>query len=261
MLCGVALITCGSVLLFQEGYRMNTARSANASEPKPSNKPSLPPPTPKAANPALTSSETKPGDWKSLFDGKTLTGWKAPDFGGQGKVYVKDGTIVMDMGSSMTGVTWTGPVIRDNYELELEGIRLDGSDFFCTTTFPVGDDPCSFVVGGWGGMVVGLSNVDFEDASNNPTMKTIAFKDNQWYKVRIRVSEAAIETWIDDKPVVFQPRAGHKIGIRYEVELCRPLGISTWCTKGAVRNIRVRSLTPVEIQATHDKVKTSLKVE
>ena len=56
----------------------------------------------------------------------------------------------MEAGSTMTGVTWTGKVLRNNYELTLEGMRLDGSDFFCTTTFPVGDEPCTLVVGGSG---------------------------------------------------------------------------------------------------------------
>ena len=66
------------------------------------------------------------------------------------------------------------------------------------------------------------------------------FKENQWYRVRIRVTDAAIEAWIDDKQMVNQPRKDHKFDIRIECESCRPLGISTWDTTGAVRNIRVR---------------------
>jgi hypothetical protein len=191
--------------------------------------------------------------WKDLFDGKTLTGWKTPEFGGEGKVSVKDGAIVMEMGAAMTGVTYTGEVIRNNYELTLEGMRLDGSDFFCTTTFPVGDDPCTLVVGGWGGMVVGLSNVDFYDASENPTTKTVTFKEKQWYRVRIRVSDAAIEAWIDDQQLVNQARKDHKFSIRIECELCQPLGVSTWCTAGKVRNIRLRKLKPEEVRAIAEK--------
>ena len=261
MLCGLTLIACGSLLLYQEGCRPNAPRVANAAEPAEGGGAPKVDAAAAAREVAEKNALVKAGGWKSLFDGKTLTGWKAPDFGGQGKVYVKDGAIVLEMGSSMTGVTWTGPLIRDNYELELEGIRHDGSDFFCTTTFPVGDDSCSFVVGGWGGMLVGLSNVDFEDASNNLTMKTIAFKENQWYKVRIRVSEGAIETWIDDQQVVNQPRDGHKFSVRFEVDLCRPLGVSTWCTKGAVRNIRIRPLKPEEIQAAREKAKAAAAAE
>ena len=186
---------------------------------------------------------------KDLFDGKTLSGWKVTDFGGQGKVYVQQGAIVMEMGNEMTGITWTGKPPRSNYELSLEGRRLAGHDFFCTTTFPVGKEYCSLVVGGWAGTVVGLSNVDFADASENATTKYKEFKDKQWYRVRIRVTDAKIEAWIDDKPVVEQDRKGHKFGIRMEVDLNRPLGISTWLTKGAVRNIKLRELTAAEVKA------------
>jgi hypothetical protein len=207
-----------------------------------------------AEPPKSTAADAR--DWRDLFDGRTLTGWRAPQFGGEGKVSVKRGAIVMELGSMMTGVTWTGEVIRDNYELRLEGKRLDGSDFFCTTTFPVGKDPCSLVVGGWGGAVVGLSSVDYADASENPTSKTVGFKNDRWYKIRIRVSDAAVEAWIDDAMVVDQPRKDHKFTIRIECDQCRPLGISTWCTTGAVRNIQVRRLKPDEIrtiQQQHDR--------
>jgi len=185
-----------------------------------------------------------PYAWQELFDGKTLKGWKAPEFGGEGEVYVKQGAIILEMGSSLTGITWTGEVPRNDYELCLEGARIDGIDFFCTTTFPVGKDPCTLVVGGWGGMVVGLSNVDYYDASDNLTTTFREFKDKQWYRIRIRVTTAKIEAWIDDHQVVNQPRKGHRFGIRDEVELCKPLGVSSWCTTGGVRNIRIRRLKP-----------------
>jgi hypothetical protein len=235
MLFGLALMSAGAMLLMQQGCQRRepaAPRAAQAEIERPAVRESA----------AERQGPPHAMPWKSLFDGESLAGWKAPQFGGEGKVYVEKGAIVMETGSSMTGVTWTGDVPRNNYELSLEGMKLEGSDFFCTTTFPVGDDPCSLVVGGWGGGVVGLSNVDFHDASNNPTMKIIWFKEKQWYRVRIRVSDAAIEAWIDDEQLINQPRKGHKFGIRSEVELCCPLGICTWVTKGAVRNIRIRAL-------------------
>lgn len=185
-----------------------------------------------------------PYAWKDLFDGKTLSGWKAPQFGGEGKVYVKDGTIVMGMGDTMTGITWTGDVLRDNYELEYEGIRLEGADFFATATFPVGKDACSLVTGGWGGTVVGISSIDYYDAGDNLTTTFHDFKDKQWYKFRVRVTPAKIEAWIGDEQVVNIEREGHKITTRMECDPCRPLGFATYSTTGAVRNIRVRKLRP-----------------
>ncbi len=187
--------------------------------------------------------------WKVLFDGKSLAGWKATNFGGEGAVEVRDGMIVMEMGGDMTGITFTGKPPRTNYELQLEGQRLQGSDFFCTTTFPVGEEHCSLVVGGWGGTVVGLSNVDYYDASDNLTTSFREFKDNTWYAIRIRVSDHKITAWIDDEQAVSQPRKGHKFDLRMEVDLSRPLGVSTWQSSGAVRGIRVRPLTADEIAA------------
>jgi len=192
--------------------------------------------------------EAKP-QWKSLFDGKQLGKWKSTKFGGEGKVEVRDGMIVMPCGSDMTGITYTGKPPRENYELKLQGKRLDGSDFFCTTTFPVGKDYCSLVVGGWGGTVVGLSSVDYYDASDNLTTNFMTFKDDVWYDVRIRVSKHRISAWIGDKQMVNQIREGHKFDIRFEVDPSRPLGISTWQTGGAVRAIEIRDLTPEEIAA------------
>jgi len=210
------------------------------------------PKAPKAGAPAQPAAkDAKPADpyaWRSLFDGKTMAGWKVPNFGGEGEVKIEEGSIVMEMGNPMSGIVCTAKIPNMNYELILEGRRILGNDFFCTTTFPVGESPCSLVVGGWGGTVVGLSCIDFYDASDNPTTQFLDFKTNQWYRVRIRVTESKIEAWIDDEQVVNQETAGHRISIRDEVDLCRPLGVATWCTAGAVRGVRIRKLTPEEEQ-------------
>ena len=117
------------------------------------------------ANRSLAAEPTKEPPSKSLFDGKSLKGWKKTQFGGEGKVEVKDGRIVLHSGGPMTGITWTEDFPKIDYEISLEAMRVDGSDFFCGLTFPVGDKPCSFIVGGWGGGVVGLSSIDGSDAS------------------------------------------------------------------------------------------------
>jgi hypothetical protein len=212
------------------------------------------PPAPaKQAKPAQPAAPAKPAvdpcAWKSLFDGKTLSGWKVLNFGGEGPVKVDQGLIVLGTGNSMTGIACTGDVPKSNYEIALEGKRISGGDFFCTTTFRVGDAPCSFVMGGWSGTVVGLSNVDNYDASENATTKFVDFKTGRWYRVLIRVSDAKIEAWIDDEQLVDQPRAEHKFSIRDECDLCQPLGICSWCTEGGVRNIRIRRLRPEEVAA------------
>ncbi len=178
----------------------------------------------------------------SLFDGKSLGQWAVTDFGGQGDVYVKDGAIYLEMGNDMTGVNWTGPLVRMNYEITLEAMRVSGSDFFCALTFPVADNPCSLILGGWGGGVCGLSNIDYYDAANNETTKFISFEDNKWYRVRLRVTTDRIQAWLDDEELVNIETTGRKIDIRAEVDLSQPLGIATWQTAGAIRNIHLRRL-------------------
>jgi len=181
----------------------------------------------------------------SLFDGKTLGHWKITDFGGQGKVYIKDGIIYLEQGNDMTGITWTGPLVRMDYEITLEAMRVSGSDFFCGLTFPVNDNCCSLILGGWGGSLCGLSNIDYYDAANNETTRFVSFENGKWYHVRLRVTPNRIQAWLDEEgeePLVDIDIAGRKIDTRIEVDLSKPLGIATWQTTGAVRNIRLRKL-------------------
>jgi hypothetical protein len=191
---------------------------------------------------------------KSLFDGKTLDGWKSSYEEHGGKVHVQDGAIVMEKGKKMTGVTYAKKDFpTTDYEVTLEGKKVDGGDFFCTTTFPVGDSHVSLVVGGWGGQVVGLSSINGSDASENETTGSMEFKQDKWYKVRIRVTGPKIEAWIGDEKVVDVARKGKSFSTRIECEACHPFGVATYDTVGAVRDIKVRKLTDAEKKAADEK--------
>lgn len=187
--------------------------------------------------------------WQSLFDGKTLGGWKSSEFGGSDDIEVKDGRLVVGFADGCNGVTWTKDFPKLDYEISLEAMRVDGTDFFCGLTFPVGSSPCSLIVGGWGGSVVGLSSLDGQDAAHNDTTRTMTFKKGAWYRIRLRVTQDRIQAWIDDKPVVDAVTKGRKISIRLEVERSKPLGIASWCTTAAVRDIKYRKLSADEIAA------------
>ena len=177
-----------------------------------------------------------------LFDGETLGQWESTDFGGRGSVYVFDDAIYMAMGNSATGITWKGPLIRMNYELTLEAMRDDGFDFFCGLTFPVGENHCSLILGGWGGSLVGLSSIDGNDASHNETTQVISFENFTWYHVRLRVTSDKIIVWLDNEEIINVVTTGRKVNIRSELDFSKPLGIATWNTIGAVRNIYMRPL-------------------
>lgn len=185
-----------------------------------------------------------PGDAaQNLFDGSTLKGWQITDFAGHGEVTVEKGQIVVHSGAMLTGVSYTNALPKVDYEISLEAMKVDGSDFFCGLTFPVENSYCSFIVGGWGGGVVGLSSIDGMDASENETTKYMKFDSGKWYSIRVQVTRKKIVTWIDNEKIVDQEISDRKISLRPgEIEFSKPFGVATWQTTGALRNIRVRRL-------------------
>jgi hypothetical protein len=180
---------------------------------------------------------------KSLFDGKSLGSWESVDFGGQGEVKVENGAIRVAEGVSLSGIRWTGKdLLRTNYEFSVEAMKLDGNDFFCGIVFPVGKNTCSFVAGGWGGGLTGLSSVDQMNASENETASDQTYEKNRWYKFRLRVTPEKIEVWLDAKQVVNLELANRQISVHPAVESAAPLGLTNYQTPSLFRNITVRKL-------------------
>jgi len=181
---------------------------------------------------------------QSLFDGKSLGAWKSVEFGGEGAVKVENGCIQIAEGASLSGIHWTGEAPpRTNYEFSLEAMKLDGTDFFCGIVFPVGKESCSFVAGGWGGGVTGLSSVDHMNASENETATDQNYVKNKWYTFRLRVTPAKIEVWIDGKSVVHLELANRQISVHPAVESAVPLGLTNYQTSSQFRNIRLKKLS------------------
>lgn len=174
-----------------------------------------------------------------IFNGRNLDGWEITNFGPQGPVYVSGDQVILGMGDGCTGITYKKAFPEINYNVTLEAKRVDGTDFFCGMTFPVGRDPCTLIVGGWGGTTVGLSSIDGKDASENETTSLMKFENNRWYRIGLLVKENEIKAWIDDSLVVDFNRNGKRLSIRPEVELSKPFGIASWRTTAAIRNIKV----------------------
>ena len=177
-----------------------------------------------------------------LFNGKTLEGWEITNFGPQGPVYVSGNEIILVMGDGCTGITWKKQFPVINYKVTLEAKRVSGNDFFCGMTFPVNDEPCSLIIGGWGGTVVGLSSINKMDASENETTTLRKFEANHWYKICLIVKKDTIKALIDDEVVVDFAIGKKSLSIRPEVELSKPFGIASWKTTAALRNIRVEKI-------------------
>jgi hypothetical protein len=177
-----------------------------------------------------------------LFDGKTLTNWEVTSFGTEGPVLVSEGKIVINMGEGCSGINWTNDFPKVNYEVNLEARKTVGNDFFCGLTFPVNEEFCSLIVGGWGGPVVGLSCIDGIDASENGTKILKRFEKELWYKIKLQVTEKKIVAWIDDEKVVDFYYKGRELSIRPEVDLSKPFGICTWITTAELRNIWMKEI-------------------
>ena len=109
------------------------------------------------------------------------------------------------------------------------------------------------MVGGWGGSVTGLSSIDGIDASENQTGQGIEYKNDQWYKIRIRVTDKRVETWIDKEQTVDLDTSDVKLGIRIECNVSTPFGIASYDTVGAVKDIKVRNLSAAEIKEVAKK--------
>jgi hypothetical protein len=185
-------------------------------------------------------------EWTPLFNGRDLSNWAITDFVAPGAVAAASNKITMGAGAIMTGINWTnGPPPKTNYEISLEALRSDGSDFFCGLTFPVGDSFCSLILGGWGGAITGLSSLDDLDASENETSKSLFYELGRWYHIRVRVTSAKIEAWLDQDKIIDVNIAGRKVSLRPgPIEFSRPLGLAAYQTGAAMRNIKLRLTQP-----------------
>ena len=177
-----------------------------------------------------------------LFDGNGLGRWKPTSFGGEGEVTVEGGEIQLAQGNDLTGITWTGDVIRTSYEIELQAKRVSGGDFFCGLTFPVGDDYCSFIVGGWAGAVWAVEPRRARRVRERGPRAFAILPQGRWYTVRVRVTADRVRAWIDDESFADVNITSSRISIRPEVQDSRPLGIAGWHTRAALRAIRLRTL-------------------
>ena len=182
--------------------------------------------------------------WTRLFDGKSLKGWKEAPFSRRGEVAVKDGVIQIGQGH-LTGIRLDAEFPKVNYQVRFEAARLAGNDFFAGITFPVNDTHCSWINGGWGGSVVGLSSLDDDDASENDTSTARSFTKGQWYSFLLSVKKERIQGWIDGVLVIDADIKGRKVGLRPgEIDLCLPLGFASYSTLAGLRNIEYRAIQP-----------------
>jgi hypothetical protein len=166
----------------------------------------------------------------------------------------KAGVLVLGPGEPFAIVKYEGtkPLLVDNYEISWEAMRVDGSDFFAALTFPVGSaEHCAtFVAGGWGGWVTGVSSIQELFANENETTGSMEFQKGRWYGFTLQVNKECLRALIDGKELFKVGLKGKTIGMHpSDIRKSMPLGFASFNTKGAVRNVRIRPLKAGELTA------------
>jgi len=195
----------------------------------------------------FSNQSASPSASRSLFDGKTLTGWKDSGFAGAGESKVEPNfrgqgpVILIEAGQSLSGITFTNPVPKQSFEITLEALKVQGNDFFVGLTFPVAEAHATLVLGGWGGATTGISSIDGLDASENDTTKFLGYDKDKWFRIRMKVTPAKLETWINDEKIVDQELKDRRISMRFgEIESSVPFGIATYQTTTVVRSVQIK---------------------
>jgi hypothetical protein len=185
-------------------------------------------------------------DTLTLLEENDLGKWKVAPFAFEGDLDVREGVMNTGLGSYLSGVIWNeDPPARDNYEIELEARYLYGQDFFLGLTIPVGERYCTWIVGGWGGTVVGISDIDGHSADDNETTLSMSFTKERWYRFKIRVVNERLQCWIDEDPLIDINTKGRQLNLRPgQIVGSIPLGISSYDTMGEYRNMVWRNLRP-----------------
>lgn len=143
------------------------------------------------------------GDWKSLFNGKNLDGWKIH---GTEKWYVEDGLLVCESGPDAEYGYLSTEKFYDDFELEVEFLQeADGnSGVFFRSTFE------GTKVSGWQ-VEVAPPNHDtggiYESYGRGwlvqiPDEKENILKMGEWNTLKIRAVDGHVTTWLNGQQMV-----------------------------------------------------------
>ncbi|MGK0185545.1 MAG: hypothetical protein ACI9R3_001323 [Verrucomicrobiales bacterium] len=173
-----------------------------------------------------------------------------------GVEFTSDDSCRLPAGEPFSAIRYEGPwdLPVTDYEITYDARRIEGADFFAALTFPVNSlKTCAtFIPGGWGGSVTGISCIDGINASANETTSTFNYAVDQWYTFRIEVRPDMMKVWNGTAIIAKVPLAGKTISLRPgDIEHCAPLGLSSYMTTGDVRNLKIRSLNGEPLWRRH----------
>lgn len=146
-------------------------------------------------------SNTGAGKWHSLFDGKTLNGWKVGDNASTFKV--EDGAIVVN--GNVAHLFYDGPVRQHdfkNFEFSADVMTTPGSNsgIYFHTQYQQGDWPQKGYE-----VQVNNSHTDWRRTGSLwaiQDVKETYVKDNEWFNMRIKVMGKQVTVYINNQLVV-----------------------------------------------------------
>ena len=118
---------------------------------------------------------------------------------------------------------------------------MEGNDIFAGLSFPYGDTYASLILGGWSGIVNGLSSIDNRDASENETTKHFTLDNQRWYKVELYVTTDSIKALVDSEKVFDVATTGKRIHLR-PGSFADGLTFWSYLSTGEIRDVRVKEL-------------------
>ncbi len=150
---------------------------------------------------AASKKTTPEQEWIPLFDGKSLTNWKASE--NPSTFTVKDGAIVVH--GPRAHLFYEGPLLDHrfkNFELQVRVMTTPGSNsgIFFHTAYQETDWPTK-------GYEVQVNNTHTDWRRTGSLyavddVREVSVKDNEWYTETIRVEGKRITVKINDKTVV-----------------------------------------------------------
>lgn len=187
---------------------------------------------------------TQVAPWEVLFDGRDLSAWKAGVFGEFPEFDLAEDGVVIPQGVPLAGLTYQGTPPTPPFEAVFDVTKEFGADFFFSVTFPVRGEHLTLVLGGWGGVVCGLSCLDGEDASGNDTRTLKNFPDGSRYRVTLAVTDERVRVGLDGEPLIDADLRGRELELRPEVDPSVPFGVATFATQSILHGVSVRQLDP-----------------